>query len=558
MVIHPFPFIINIMKKLVIDNKELMLEWDLVKNAEIGLDPSLLSCGSNKTAHWKCHICGHEWTTRIERKNKGNRCQKCISKEYRVAPKEKSLATLYPDIAKEWDYELNDTTPDLVYPQSNLTYHWVCSLGHRWKNTAAHRCSRGDGCPYCSNKDVLEGYNDLKTTFPHLLNEWCYKENDKIQIYPTNVTYGSKKKVFWKCNRGHVWRCEVYRRTTYKEGCPECTKELRTSYPEKIISYYLSQLFEDLIENYRSKVLNNSELDMYIPSLNVGIEYDGSRWHKNIEKDKAKDILCREHGITLFRVREKGCPNYESESIKINVTYRNKTELSNAIEEILKNINSIYGLSKTIEIDIDRDSLNIISKTITSIKENSIANSPLIEDWDWDKNNGIDPLLIPVFSNRQFWWKCRFNHSWRVQVSHRSRGRNCPFCSGQKVLKGFNDLESQFPLVAKEWDYTKNNCKPSEVTSKSNKKYWWICSKCGHNWETPIYVRTGMGCGCPECKKKVLSKKASRKVINLDTNTIYESMKIAETKTGVSWACISCCCRGKTKTAGGYRWKYVD
>lgn len=546
------------MKKLVIDNKELMLDWDWVKNNQEGLDPNLLTCGSNKTAHWKCHVCGHEWTTRIERKNKGARCKMCIAQGYTIAPKEKSLATLYPRIAEEWDYELNETTPDKIYPQSNLSYRWRCSLGHRWEDSASHRVTRDNACPFCSNHRVLEGFNDIKTTHPHLLDEWDYEENNKLGIHPTDVTYGSKQVVHWKCKRGHTWKCEVYRRTTNGEGCPHCSKELRTSYPEKIIAFYISQLFEDCLENYRSKELSNLELDIYIPSLKVGIEYDGSRWHKNSEKDKAKDSLCRTNRITLFRVRESGCPNYDSDSIKLTATYKNNTELSDAIKEIIKTINNLFNLSKTIEVDIDRDSAMILSKVMSQIKENSIANSPLINEWDWENNKGIDPSLISIFSNRKFWWKCSLNHSWPAQASKRSIGRKCPYCSGQKVLKGFNDLESQFPSVAKEWDYSKNKKKPYEVTSKSNKPYWWICSKCGHNWKTTIYVRTGMGCGCPECKKQILSQKSSRKVINLDTNIVYESMKVAGKALNINPSCISNACRGVSETAGGYHWKYVD
>ena len=546
------------MKKLVTDNKELMLDWDWSKNNAIGLNPNLLTCGSNKTAHWKCHICGYEWTTRIERKNKGARCKMCIAQGYTIAPKEKSLATLYPRIAEEWDYELNETTPDKIYPQSNLPYHWKCSLGHRWEDSASHRVTRDNACPYCSNHRVLEGFNDIKTTHPYLLDEWDYDKNNVLGIHPTDVTYGSKVEVFWKCARGHSWKVAVYRRTTNNEGCPHCSKELKTSYPEKIIAFYMSQLFADTLENYHLKELKKLELDIFIPSLKIGIEYDGSRWHKDVEKDKTKDRLCKECGIMLFRVRETGCPNYESESIKLTTTYKSNAELSGVIKRIIEIINNKFGCSKTIDVDIDRDSPKILSKVVTQIKDNSIAKSPLIDEWDWDKNKGVDPSLIPVFSNRKFWWKCKLGHSWKNQASKRSIGRNCPYCSGQKILKGFNDLESQFPDIAKEWDYSKNTKKPDEVTAKSNKKYWWICPKCGHSYETRIYIRTGMGCGCPECKKRTIAKKLSRRIINLDTNVIYESANEASRQTGISQGSISACCNGKTKTAGKQRWKYVD
>lgn len=39
---------------------------------------------------------------------------------------------------------------------------------------------------------------------------------------------------------------------------------------------------------------------------------------------------------------------------------------------------------------------------------------------------------------------------------------------------------------------------------------------------------------------------------------VYDSMRQAATITGIKASGISCCCRGVTKTAGGFRWKYVQ
>ena len=68
------------------------------------------------------------------------------------------------------------------------------------------------------------------------------------------------------------------------------------------------------------------------------------------------------------------------------------------------------------------------------------------------------------------------------------------------VLKGYNDLESQCPKVAKEWNYEKNDFAPDEIVYSSNKKVWWKCSKCGHEWLTDPNHRS-RGQGCPKCAK---------------------------------------------------------
>ena len=547
------------MKKLVANNKDLMLDWDWSKNDALGLNPNELSCGSNKTAHWKCHVCGNEWTTRIERKNRGAKCKGCIAKQLSTAPKNKSLAVLYPDIAKEWDYKNNECTPDTVYPQSNKNYNWVCAKGHRWHDSASHRTERLTPCPICSGRQLLTGFNDLATTHKELLNEWDYEKNDANGIKPTQITYGSKKEVYWKCSRGHSWKTPVYVRTSNGCGCKQCSAELKMSFPEKIVAYYLSKLFDDSIENYRNKQLKNFELDIYIPSIKLGIEYDGSQWHQNVKNDKTKDELCAKHGITLVRIRENGCTKYDSSSLKIYINQKNNVELADAILKIVKFINKNNNLNLKVDINVDRDSSTILSNLLTLEKRNSIADSDFICDWDWNKNKDIDPSMVPMFSNRKFWWKChKCGYEWKTDPGHRGKGRGCAKCAGQVVISGENDLQTKFPNIAKEWDYSKNNKKPNEVAAFCNTKYWWVCSKCGHHWETTVYVRTGMGCGCPECKKKVLSQKSSRKVLNIDTNTIYESMKIAGKKLKINPSCISNACRGVSETAGGYHWRYVD
>ena len=75
----------------------------------------------------------------------------------------------------------------------------------------------------------------------------------------------------------------------------------------------------------------------------------------------------------------------------------------------------------------------------------------------------------------------------------------------KKVLKGYTDLQTVNPALAKEWNYEKNNgLTPADVMPNSDKKVWWICSK-GHEWQVRIQSRN-RGCGCPECAKQKRKK----------------------------------------------------
>ena len=125
----------------------------------------------------------------------------------------------------------------------------------------------------------------------------------------------------------------------------------------------------------------------------------------------------------------------------------------------------------------------------------------------------MKPEFIPYSSNKKVWWKCEKGHEWEAVVSSRYNGAGCPYCSGRKALEGYNDLITLNPSFIEEWDYDKNmNINPSKLTTMSNKKVWWKCSKCGFEWETSIAHRS-RGRGCPECgKKKMINKRLERQI----------------------------------------------
>lgn len=62
---------------------------------------------------------------------------------------------------------------------------------------------------------------------------------------------------------------------------------------------------------------------------------------------------------------------------------------------------------------------------------------------------------------------------------------------------GENDLKSQRPDLAAEWDYDKNGeLLPEHVTTGSSIEVQWKCSKYGLSYPAPVANRT-RGNGCP-------------------------------------------------------------
>ncbi len=122
------------------------------------------------------------------------------------------LATTHPELSAQaygWD-------PAEVTQGSNQKKFWECSLKHHWVATVSARTSKQSGCPYCTGKRVLFGFNDLETINPIIGNQ-------AFGWDPATVTVGSTKRLKWKCNEGHIWTTTVLARSQ-GYGCPTCAK----------------------------------------------------------------------------------------------------------------------------------------------------------------------------------------------------------------------------------------------------------------------------------------------------------------------------------------------
>ena len=136
----------------------------------------------------------------------------------------KSLATEYPEIAKEWHPTKNGILkPTAVTAGSHKKVWWLGLCGHEWQATIKNRTAARTSCPYCSNRKVLSGFNDLATTNPTVAKEWNYNKN--IGLLPTMISSGSNKKVWWKCSLGHEWQAVVVERADRGTECPYCTNQ---------------------------------------------------------------------------------------------------------------------------------------------------------------------------------------------------------------------------------------------------------------------------------------------------------------------------------------------
>ena len=206
---------------------DIAKEWDYKKNKK---NPDEIIATTNTKYWFICPEKKHSYFSRpLTRVTKNTGCPYCSG--HKVG-KDNNLKFLYPDVAKDWDFEKNDKKPSEVYPYGrNHKYWFTCSKGHSYK-TAIHLRIRG--CKFCSGRFPSETSNLTQVEF---FKEWDYQQNKNID--PTKIAKKSGIEYWWKCKEGHSWKQSPAYREMLGRNCPFCanrrvdeTNSLQKLYPE--------------------------------------------------------------------------------------------------------------------------------------------------------------------------------------------------------------------------------------------------------------------------------------------------------------------------------------
>ena len=395
---------------------------------------------------------------------------------------------------------------------------WVCPEGHEYLQPILKRTTRGHACPYCSGHKVLKGFNDFETKYPEIAKEWHPTKNGNLT--PSDVTYGSGKKVWWKCPIGHEYQANVHDRGSGQTNCPICSLRKSTSFPEQAVLYYMKKLWPNSLSKYKNCFKNSMEFDVYIPELKVAIEYDGAQWHKT-EPEHKREIkkyeFCKQQKVYLIRIKEQTEDSWNDTADKIYYIppiKKNYHDLERVILHILASISGIK--SSFLEINIERDKNEILSYLSSIPNSLSEIRPDIAAKWNYEKNGNLTPDMFSVGSNEVVWWKCQdCGKEWKTSIINMTGSRyGCPSCSlknrGSEFtklrVKERGSLADKMPELINEWHPTKNgNLTPYDITVGRFKPVWWKCHKCGYEWQaSPNHRKRGIGCPC--CAGRVPQK----------------------------------------------------
>lgn len=265
----------------------------------------------------------------------------------------------------------------------------------------------------------------LPETHPHLLEEWDYEKN---ALNPEDVSKGSEKKIYWKCEEEHSWKARVHNRAKKikPRGCPICAGNMRRTLEyvtEKFNSLGLS-LLADAYINFKVKMPYECRVCSYTGSKSFAVVDKGQGCPKCANKRasvaRRLDIVHArgeflKHGLCLLDVEYVGA--------REKMLYRCLT--CNYVGE--RSLNSVKcGSSCAACSNWEVWEGNCLLTTHPEISA----------EWDEDRN-GYPSKEVTAGAHKKVWWKCKkCRYGWKTLITHRTHNKsNCPRCAKGPVSK---------------------------------------------------------------------------------------------------------------------------
>jgi DNA-directed RNA polymerase subunit RPC12/RpoP len=420
-------------------------------------EPEEVCCGSAKFFIFNCDKCKHEFAIGIDKVLRKQWCPYCSHKKlckckncYHCFLK----SFLSYEKADYWNYKRNDKTPREVFKNSHEKYWFTCfDCKHDFDNSLDSIADKESWCSYCSHRKLCnDEYCDMCMENSFSSHEkadyWNYEKNDKT---PREVFKKSGEKYWFTCSDcKHEFAIGIDK-VLRGQWCPYCSH------------------------------------------------------HKLCKDDKCK--ICFENSFASNKKAD----------------YWNYEKNDKIPREVFKHDNDKYWFTCS---DCKHDFKSILSDISSNESwcpycahqklcddedckmcyENSFVSHEKADYWNYEKNVKTPREVFKRSSNEKYRFICLdCKHDFDSALNNISNGCWCPYCSSppKRLCKDNNCkmcFENSFANhpKAKNWNYELNNEIPRNVFKHSNKKYWFTCFDCKHDFETSLSIISD-GSWCPYC-----------------------------------------------------------
>ena len=341
---------------------------------------------------------------------------------------ENNFKALHPDAAEEWHPTKNaPRKPEQMRPGSGIKIWWICQHGHEWR-TAIYIRSNGGQCPFCRGMHFSKDYN-LQKVKPQVAAQWHPSKNGDLT--PAQITPGSDKKVWWKCENNHEWKTAVYNRKKY--GCPECSR-LKSRGKRKRIT--LAEHRPHLVEEWHP--IKNGSLTP------KDITYGSNKmiwWICEQEHEWEQAVKVRSQGQDCpycSGIRPSALYNLEVVNPKVAKQWHPTKNGDLTPSEVTPGSERhIWWICEKEHVwdamVYDRNNGSSCPYCMGRRRYRFTSIGPLLQkEWHPTENGDLTPAKIPRDTNQEVWWMCKRGHEFKAGIVDRKHGSRCPHCSKRR------------------------------------------------------------------------------------------------------------------------------
>ena len=529
------------------------------------------------TATWICPKCGKEFDKNvaayikgIERNEKEALCPECAYAD-RIERKG-SPGDKIENIDEVWDGSNEKNYNE--YPADSFdTVMWKCpDCGGRFSMMIAYYILQLDigrvPCPYCSGKEPLAGFNTIETVLPYAAEVWS-DENEKSY---TNYLPDSDEYAKWVCRKCHGTfksPIDLYIRDAESgiNRCPYCL-----NLEPKAGFNTLEMYIDDIDEVWSPK--NMLSYTHYIFNCDMSALFICKKCHGTYSYAVNRYVSERRKGLET-------CPYCQNKSVLAGY---------NSLDTVITNIDDVWAASNkmsysrfpvTSYILADWNCMKCgsvfkkkISKYIQNVKDEK-ENCPycsgnkvlagynsldtVLDNIDdiWSSKNDQDYTEFTIFSAQKAIWKCpKCGGDFRRKIRDYIRNfetntENCPYCSGNKVLAGYNSLDTVLDNIDDIWS-SKNDRSYTDFSPSSFESVEWKCPVCAGTFKQKIrsyvtQVENGNN-PCPYCNgKRALAGFNSLETVIDDLDDVWDKSNeksytevLLSSSYNAYWKCRTC------------------
>ena len=190
------------------------------------------------------------------------------------------------------------------------------------------------------------------------------------------------------------------------------------------------------------------------------------------------------------------------------------------------------------------------NKSFASYDEKTVNGKLKVDCWHPTKNGELTPRNIAKQSNKKYWFQCDVcNHDFDSSLANVSKNNNwCSYCANQnkklcdedKCSHCYNNSFASYDgktvngkLKVDCWHSTKNGeLTPRNIAKQSNKKYWFQCDVCNHDFDSSLANVSGNNRWCSYCANQKLCNDINcnycfnKSFASYDKKTVNRKLKI--------------------------------